>query len=148
MSKFELPIERIMSDAFKERGQSNIVMIDVFPIRDGDMLKLVFEDVRSPWRQGVWLKTDRGLLINHELCGSALIWYDTAPREVLIECRTENRCLHLYNVWDRGEGSDSQAWSSGMLVEELPHGRRYRCNDIGFDTKFDKLIFRIEKLVI
>jgi hypothetical protein len=25
-------------------------------------------------------------------------------------------------------------------------GRRYRCNDIGFDTNFDKLVFRIQKL--
>jgi hypothetical protein len=32
-----------------------------------------------------------------------------------------------------------------MLVEELPNGRRYCCNDIGFDTDFSKLIFRLEK---
>jgi hypothetical protein len=37
------------------------------------------------------------------------------------------------------------ASSSGMLIEEMPSGRRYRCNGIGFDTHFDKLVFRIEK---
>jgi hypothetical protein len=134
-----------MSDAFKERGRDNVVMIDVFPVRDGEVLKVSFEGAVSSWRQGVWLKTDRGLLINNQPCASAQIWYDTAPGEVLIQCRTENGCLHLYNIWDRGKGSDSQAWSSGMLVEEFPNGRRYRCNDIGFDSKFDKLVFRIER---
>jgi hypothetical protein len=32
-----------------------------------------------------------------------------------------------------------------MLVDELPSGRRYRCNDFGFDTAFDKLVFRVER---
>jgi hypothetical protein len=33
-----------------------------------------------------------------------------------------------------------------MRVEELERARRYRCNDIGFDTAFDKLVFRIERV--
>jgi hypothetical protein len=31
-----------------------------------------------------------------------------------------------------------------MLVEEIPNGKRFRCNDIGFATNFDKIVFRIE----
>jgi hypothetical protein len=30
---------------------------------------------------------------------------------------------------------------SGMRIDELPNGRRYYCNEIGFETEFDRLIF-------
>jgi hypothetical protein len=120
-------------------------MIDVFPIRDGDQLKLTFEGKESPWRQGVWLKTDDHLTINGRQSQSVQLWHDTAPTEVLIECHTQNGYVHLYNIWDKGSGRESQSWSSGMLVEELPNGRRYHCNDIGFDTTFSRLVFRIER---
>jgi hypothetical protein len=32
-----------------------------------------------------------------------------------------------------------------MLIEPIANGMRYRCNDIGYDPKFDKLIFRVER---
>lgn len=144
--KAKLPGQKTMNSAFMERGRHDVVMIDVFEVEDGDLLKLAFESTSSPWRQGVWLKTDDGLVINQAQCPSAQLWHDTAPKEVLIECHTSDKRLHLYNIWDRGNGQESQAWTSGMLVEELPNGRRYRCNDIGFDTDFAKLVFRIERV--
>jgi len=141
-----LPREPDYNDAFAERGRPDVVLIDVFPVTDNEVLKLVFESVNSSWRQGVWLATDEYVVINQIRCPSADLWYDTAPTEVLIECHTKENVLWLYNIWDNGDGRDSQAWSSGMLVEELPNGRRYRCNDIGFETNFDKLVFRIERI--
>ena len=145
MTSAKLPCERVLNSAFKERGRDDVVMIDVFPIRDGDQLKLTFEGKESPWRQGVWLKTDDHLTINGRQSQSVQLWHDTAPTEVLIECHTQNGYVHLYNIWDKGSGRESQSWSSGMLVEELPNGRRYHCNDIGFDTTFSRLVFRIER---
>jgi len=121
----------------------------VFHVNDGELLRLTFESVNSTWRQGVWLKTDDHLVVNQHQCPSLELWQDTAPREVLIECHTKNGRLHLYNTWDsgRGLGMESQSWSSGMLVDELPNGgKRYCCNDIGLDTSFSKLIFRIERV--
>jgi hypothetical protein len=144
--KGKLPGEKTMNNAFMEKGLRNVVMIDVFEINDGDLLTLTFESTNSPWRQGIWLKTNEHLLINQVQCPSAQIWQDTAPKEVFIECHTSDKRLQLYNIWDRGNGQESQSWTSGMLVEELPNGRRYHCNDIGFDTDFAKLIFRIERL--
>ncbi len=145
MSMANLPTERVFSSAFKEKGRTDVVKIDVWTINEGDLLKLTFENSKSPWRQGVWLKTDAFLVVNQQRCPSAQLWQDSAPAEVLIECHTQNGRLHLYNIWDRGKGSESQSWTSGMLVEELPNGRRYRCNDIGVDPDFSKLVFRIEK---
>jgi hypothetical protein len=138
--------QRIYNDTWKERGRSDVVMWDVLAIRNKETLRLVFESKNSPWRQGVWLKTDRGTIINGTHCPSAVLWIDTAPREVIIECQTTDGLLSVYNKWDRGRGfGESQMATSGMLIEELPNGRRYRCNDIGFDDTFDKLVFRIEK---
>jgi hypothetical protein len=146
MGSKELPRERVLNSAFDERGRDRVVMIEVLPIEDGERLKLAFESAKSPWRQGVWMKTDEHLVVNQLRCAGVEIWQDTAPREVLIECHTRNGRLHLYNIWDKGRGRESQSWSSGMLVEELPKGRRYRCNDIGFDTGFDKLVFSLERV--
>jgi hypothetical protein len=145
MSKTDLPGEQVINNAFKERGREGVVMIDVFPVCDGELLKLTFEDVNSPWRQGVWMKADDHLIVNGQRCPSVELWQGTAPMEVFVECHTRNGRLHLYNIWDKGNGSNSQSWTSGMLVEELPNGRRYRCNDIGFDSNFEKLVFRVER---
>jgi hypothetical protein len=148
MSKFELPSRQVLSKAFKEKGREDVVMVDIFPIREGELIKLTFESVNSPWRQGVWMKTDDYLTVNQQRCPSVELWQDSAPTEILLECHTRNGWLHLYNTWDsdRGLGMESQSWSSGMLVEELSNGRRYRCNDIGLDTNFDKLVFRVERV--
>ncbi len=147
MSNIELPDKRVLNSGFKEKGRNDVVKIEIFPIHDGDLLKLTFESKNSPWKQGVWLKTDEHLVVNQQESPSVQLWEDVAPNEVLIECHTRNGCLHLYNIWDKGNGRESQSWTSGMLVEELPNGRRYRCNDIGFDTNFEKLVFRVERVV-
>ena len=146
MSKADLPSQRLLSNAFKEQGRDDVVKIEVFPIRDGDILKLTFESKNSQRRQGVWLRSDRCLIVNGQQCSSVQLWQDTAPTEVLIECHTRDGRLHLYNIWDKGNGRNSQSWTSGMLVEEIANGRRYFCNDFGFDTAFDKLVFRIQRV--
>lgn len=135
--------ERIYNSSFNK--QLGVVLWDVFPIVDGEKLMVTFESKNSDWSQGIWLMSDRGLEVDGIRNKSLLLWYETAPMIVDVVCYTKNCLLSVYNVWDRGFGKNSQAQSSGMLVEELVNGRRYKCNDIGFDTKFDKLIFRIER---
>ena len=76
------------------------------------------------------------------------LWQDTAPTVVSLTCHTANGFLSFYNVWFSGRVStsqESQSHSSGMLAEEILGGRRYRCNDIGFDTRFQKLVFSIQR---
>jgi hypothetical protein len=41
-------------------GRADVVMWDVMRIDPNQVIKVVFEGGTSPWRQGVWLKTDRG----------------------------------------------------------------------------------------
>lgn len=152
MSRNNLPIvpgkQRIYNSTWREKGWPDVVMWDIFPVRNEETLRLVFESQNSIWRQGVWLKTDSGVIIGRTHCPSAVLWMDTAPTEVYFTCFTSDGFLSIYNKWDskRGLGSESQSISSGMLIEELGKGRRYKCNDIGFNTIFDKIVFRIERV--
>ena len=124
-----------------------MVKWDVLHIQNGQHIRVVFESISSEWRQGVWLKCDKGIIINSIHHDSLDLWFDTSPKEIECECITEDGLLHIYNIWDSGRGyrRESQALSSGMLVEEVQNGWRYCCNDLGFQTNFDKLVFRIEK---
>jgi hypothetical protein len=140
--------DRVISRAFKKKGHDNVLLIEMVPIQDGERLRIIFESVSSPWRQGVWLATDNGITVNNRLCKSVDLWTDTAPKEVEIVCHASDGKLVLYNIWDENEGvgKESQSHTSGMRVEELRNGYRYRCNDFGIDTEFDKLVFRLERV--
>jgi hypothetical protein len=137
--------DRILSKAFAERGVAGIVKWEVLQVVDREKLRIFFEGTNSPWRQGVWIKCDRGIDIDGKAYGDVNLWTDTAPVPAVFTCRTSNGKLHLYNVWNDGNGRRSQTYSSGMRVEALADGWRYHCNDIGFDAAFDKLVFRIQR---
>ena len=136
--------KRIYSKAFE--GKANIVLWDVFPVTSGEIVLLTFEVKNSEWSQGVWLMCDEGVEIDGSIGKSAMLWYETAPKQIRVKCHTKNGLLNVYNIWDRGNGPNSQSHTSGMLVEEIPNGRRYKCNDIGLQTEFDRLVFRVEHL--
>ena len=126
-------------------GIDGIVKWDVLSVQDGERLRLVLESTNATMRQGVFLKCDRGVEIEGACHASVSLWADTAPGTVVFICRSSDTKLSVYNIWEDGGRRSSQAHSSGMRVEELPSGRRYRCNDIGFETAFDRIVFRIER---
>lgn len=85
-SVLPLPAMRVISSSFEEkRGRKDVVKIEVFSINDGDEIKLTFESARSPWRQGVWLRSDEYLVIDEQHSPSVQIWQDTALQEVRIK---------------------------------------------------------------
>ncbi|GAP67558.1 hypothetical protein MBSD_n2885 [Mizugakiibacter sediminis] len=127
-------------------GDPYVIKWDVIDINDMDRFVIRFERVHSQWRQGVWLSTDGGIEIKGNIYPSIYIWSDAEPKETEFLCHTALGKLHVYNVWDRGRGVNSQAYSSGMKIEKTKKGLRYACNDIGFDTSFDKLVFVLEKI--
>lgn len=142
-----LPDVRVFNTAFRtERGIDDVVQIDVIEIAGHQDVRLVIESTNSSRRQGVWLKSEKPLVINGEECPSASIWSDTAPSEVLIKCQDGAEKIYVYNIWEGKAGRSSLSYSSGMLVEETSNMRRYRCNDIGFETDFSSIVFRIELL--
>jgi len=84
-------------------------------VRDGqratEKLCVFFEAANSPWRQGIWMKCDRGIEINGETYPGVNLWSDTAPVPTVFTCRTGDGKLHLYNTWDDGNGLRSQSSS-------------------------------------
>lgn len=138
--------ERLMSKAFAERGRPHVILWESLAVRDGEKLRIRFESANSRNRQGLWLATDRGIVVAGRTCPSVYLWRDTAPDPVDIVCNTTNGGLSFYNVWEGAHGVRSQAWSSGMLAEPDGALLRYRCNDVGFETCFDRLVFTIQRL--
>lgn len=80
-------------------------------------------------------KSKRGLGIR--------FWFeDKSVQECIL--RNTDGVLRVWNVWDIGDGAVESGYGTAMIVEQLPNGRRYRCNDGHPDDDFDDLIFRIE----
>jgi len=122
--------------------------IHAFPLRPGQRLRVVFEEVNAQWRQGMFIATEGSLAVTDVTSRALVLWQDSSPLEVEIDVVDSNGTITLYNVWDSGRNLgrfESQMHTSGMLVEPLEgHGWRYRCNDIGFDPDFKKLVVRVE----
>jgi hypothetical protein len=123
-----------------------VVKVEALPIVPGQIVRLAFEGGESPWRQGVRLATEAALIANDVSAPQLDLWPDTAPSLVEITCESTDGLIRIYNIWQSGRrpGVESQSHTSGMIVEALPDGsRRYRCNDIGFNPDFSKLVFSI-----
>ncbi|WP_153126382.1 MULTISPECIES: hypothetical protein [Bacillales] len=139
--------KRIYNDEFE--GRNNVVMWDVLKIDNEQTIKLTFISKNSKNRQGVRLGIDVGegyIEVNGLKSKSIELWEDTAPKEVLCKCVSSEGLLSVYNIWDKGKGRQSQLLTSGMILEEKDNKIIYYCNDYGFETDFDKLVFSIEKL--
>jgi hypothetical protein len=139
--------ERHLSSALSDPQGREVVKIEALPLHAGHVVRLVFEQVRSPWRQGVWIATEGVLQIGDSAASQFVLWTDTAPPEVRIGCEKTDGLLRFYNVWDSGRKLgpfESQSDTSGMVVDVLEDGsRRYSCADIGLEPNFEKLVFRI-----
>jgi len=127
---------------------NTVVGADHFSVTNGDKLKLIFESVNSKWEQAVRLKIDRELTIDGDKSKGFTLWKRYAPDEIIVEItKSKSGILIVHNVWDIGDGT-TLSWlgNSGMIVEEIDNGRRYRCNDGHLDDDFDDLVFRIVRL--
>ena len=137
--------------AIQYKGMT-LVLMDRLPIEGARAIRLVFEQCRGRCRQGVSLICEgvrfriNGRLFDGGKKGIGL-WQDTAPSSVEIEIVGRGRDLKVHNAWDTGNGT-VHYWHNGaaMIVEEIPNGRRYRCNDGEPDEDFDDIVFRIERV--
>jgi hypothetical protein len=87
-----------------------------------------------------------------------VLWEDTSPKSVEIELLGPAEHVAVFNMWQdpnrvmipgvTGSGQVNHYWQNGaaMIVEEIPNGRRYRCNDGEPDDDFDDLIFTVERV--
>lgn len=139
--------ERIYSKEFGDRN--DIVTWDVMKIRQGQDLILKFISTNSKYRQGVRIAIDTGdgyIEVNGYKLKEIYLWEDTAPKNVKMKCFSKEELMSIYNVWDTGRGSRSFSYKCGMIIEKNSKKIKYKCNDFGDYTNFDKLVFEIELL--
>jgi hypothetical protein len=124
-------------------------MLDHFPVAEIKRIHVIFEECNGEWTQGVRLVCDGECRINGSKIASntpVTLWQNTAPSHVEIELSGDTKEIRISNIWDTGDGV-THCWHNGaaMIVEELPNGRRYRCNDGFADDDFDDIVFRLER---
>lgn len=119
---------------------------------DGERFVLVFESANSDWEQLVHLETDRTVEVETATYQrGTLVRFSPNKLRVPIRCRTHEKVLWIWNAWSYRDRQGSQRLESlenyaGMLVEEMPAGYRYRCNEGRDDDDYDDLVFRIERV--
>ena len=122
-------------------------------IQKKQLVKVRFISVNSENRQGIRIAIDagKGTLTTNGVSGRAFeLWEDECPKEFEIECSSDEGYLSVYNIFERNELGSMKKYSqmdySGMILEKKGNIYRYRCNDTGRNTNFDKLVFEIELL--
>ncbi len=142
-----LPSQQVLNaELTKERGEP-VVQIEVLPVQVEEVT-ITFVSTSGSWRQGIWIATEGTLEIAGIRADQFEVWTHTAPRSLHVRVITSaDGQLRLYNVWDSGRGRkrESQSATSGMLKEVRSDGVIvYRCNDIGRNPQFDKLVFEVK----
>ena len=109
-----------------------------------------FISSNSKYLQGVGLALYEGdgyIEINGQRAKQMDIWENTSSKKINIFCSSTDGLVSVYNMYNIGDGRSgrrAQIDSCGMLVEQKDNKIIYRCNDVGFEPKFDSLVFSIE----
>lgn len=144
---------RLLNKNFEGRTEE-IIHWEVLRIKPDQKIKVRFISVYSPNRQGIRIAIDEGEgeLTANGVSGKAFdLWEDNSPKEFEIECRSDEGYLSIYNIFEKLSWTGkTERYSlmdfSGMILEQNGNVYRYRCNDTGMDTDFNKLVFEIELL--
>ena len=144
---------RIINKNFEDRNEE-IIRWEVLEIPCNQRIKVRFISTASSNRQGIRIAIDAGdgeLTVNGVSSKAFDLWEDNSPREFEIDCHSEEGYLSVYNIFERLSWTGkcercSQMDYSGMILEQNNNIYRYRCNDTGKDTDFEKLVFEIELL--
>lgn len=143
---FQEMFEKSAGKPIEYQGKT-LVMMDKFPTEGAKHVRVVFEECNGEWRQGVALRFEGKFKVNDQIIRRGMVlWYDTAPQTVELELIGTASSIEVKNVWDIGDGV-IHSWHNGaaMIVELLPSGRRYRCNDGFADDDFNDIVFRLER---
>jgi hypothetical protein len=101
------------------------------------------QNAKPPYRQGIHLSGDAGLIVNGVTANEMVLWADTMPPSVCCVVKAPST-LHVWNVWDIGNGA-IQRWHNGaaMWIEPVENGHVFHCNEGQPDDLCDDLVFRV-----
>ena len=111
-------------------------------------LKVCFISTDSDYKQGIILDTKGEFNINDQkITKKIILWEDTAPKEVVMQVKSKNKEIIIYNVWKTLDGT-THYWHNGgaLYIEESGSKIIYHCNDGFPDEDFNDLIFSVEIL--
>ena len=143
--------ERIYNKNF-DKIRQNVVLWEVIKIKQHQDLELRFISTNSKYKQGIRLSIDAGqgeIMVNGIKSRGIEIWEDDFSETITLSCYSSEEVLSVYNIFDLDKehgGRRSQAPSCGMIIEQNNNIYRFHCNDAGFQTNFDKLVFEIKLL--
>ncbi|MCL5256239.1 MAG: hypothetical protein M1319_00375 [Chloroflexi bacterium] len=149
--------QRFYSKDWAERGRPDVIVWDVLPIAKVQAVRLTLISQNSPHWQGVDLGINPakgGVEVWGEYAprGAIVIWEPGTPEEIICKCTSNKGFLRISNIhvdphnWKGHPQLYTRSYGCGMLLEEKGNLLIYHCNDWGFDTNFDKLVFSVEKL--
>lgn len=145
--------EKIYNNLFTGVEKDTAIQIDVLSIKKEQELILEFISSNSEYPQGVGFALYEGdgyIEVDGQRAKGMGIWEDTVSNKTKIFCSSTVGLLNVYNMYykyNAGTGRSEvryQMDSCGMLVEQKGNKIIYRCNDVGFEPKFDSLVFSIE----
>ncbi|HNA61581.1 MAG TPA: hypothetical protein PKW79_00690 [Rhabdochlamydiaceae bacterium] len=155
MPNFSELFEKANWEPIEYNGKT-VILLDKFPVKNEDVLLTSIEKTNSDDRQGLSIditgycelegekvKTGKGVRL--------LFWEDTAPKQIHVKVFTKTDFVWVENIWENishtgAKSVDYGRYGSAMIVEEIPNGRRYRCNDWHPDENFDDIVFTIQKI--
>ena len=108
-------------------------------------LLIEFISTDSDWKQGIVLQTKGKLIVNGKsLANKIVLWEHTAPKQIELTVKTNDKTLFVYNVWDIGDGIIQYGHNGGALfIEQTNQTTIYHCNDGYPDDDFDDLVFKV-----
>ena len=122
-------------------------MMDRVSLPSGNVsFKLRFVSSDSDYKQGIILETKGDFYINEQKIPKKIVlWEDTAPKEVLMQVKSKNKEVLIYNAWRLPNGTIHYWYNGGALYTENQDGKIiYHCNDGFPDEDFNDLIFSVE----
>ncbi len=129
--------------------QGNLLhLADFVPFHQGSVVRITFEHTSSEWRQGIKLRAPGHVEVaGQTITAPIVLWQDTAPPQTDLRLLAPSGDLEIANCWDTGNGV-TQSWhnDAAMMIDELPNGKGYRCNDGHPDEDFDDIVFLVERL--
>jgi hypothetical protein len=139
------------------KGQT-LHLMDKIPAKLGETFVVTIESTASKYPQGVGISEGVGVFDEH--VKQAVVWefFSVPPKErrhtrsrlpfsFEVICKNKSGFLAFYNM---AEVDGRQQWwyyGCAMIAEDIPDGRRYRCNDWQPNDDFNDIVFRVERKV-
>jgi hypothetical protein len=150
-------VSRLYSKDWAERGRPDIIVWDVIPIAEEQLVKVTRISQNSEDWQGVDLGITPGkggVEVWGEFVkgGVAVTWEPGTPDEIIFKCTNDKGFLRIEshhiqpNKWMATRPRFVRAHGKGMILEESDNLRIYHCHNQLFDNDFDNLVFSVELL--